>query len=164
LHPERTPHFETPTDLQIESILAIRHDVIDKLLNIYYSRIDSFRLLDNINATACSDDSQQKKCDAIIYGSLVLGLQRIGLWPRKSADKIHSSINQLDMTLGSLQIFIIEGHQDCSPRHFKKEMAELTNPNEIPDPVLDSHRRHMEAQRTCSRRNQKNGRGKLVNM
>lgn len=140
-------------DLPVESILDIRHLCIYKLLDIPYSKIDEFGQLDRVSGSVCRYNSLA--CDAMTYGSLALGLYRIGLWPRKTPEEIHLSVKELGENLRSLSTFYYlddysrygrHAHQSCSSRHFKTEISEVLS--HIPDPVLDSHRRHMETQRT----------------
>ena len=140
----------------LENISAVRQATIDKLLDIPYAHVDRY---ENANDIICRRKSRQKDCDALVYGSLIRGLQIAGLWPRKKPEEIHISIDQLASTLDSLEIFVLpdidsgyrhdyrtnHNHASCSVHNFKQQVH--TALSGIPYPVLDSHYRHMEAQR-----------------
>ena len=70
------------------SILSVRQATNDKLLDIPYVHVDRY---ENINYTTCRPDDNQKACDALVYDSLIRGLQVAGLWPRKEPEEIHVS-------------------------------------------------------------------------
>lgn len=137
--------------LFLEHVLAVRQATIDKLLDIPYAHVESY---ESSNDVVCQRRSEQKVCDALVYGSLIRGLQIAGLWPRKKPEEIHVSINQLASTLESLEIFDLSdvgsyyantNHISCSIRNFQGQVR--TDLLGIPCPVLDSHYRHMDAQK-----------------
>ena len=89
-----------------------------------------------------------------------MGLQIAGLWLRKNAEEINISIDKLASTFDSLDIFVLpdidsgyrydyygtsHNHESCSVHNFKQQVH--TALSGIPYPVLDSHYRHMEAQK-----------------
>ncbi|KAF8855126.1 hypothetical protein BDZ45DRAFT_805227 [Acephala macrosclerotiorum] len=142
----------------IEYILDVRQATIDKLLGIPYAHVDRY---ENTNDIICKRKHGRKACDALAYGSLVRGLQIAGLWPRKKPEEIHISIDQLASTLESLEIFVLPGadssydygysktnryHDSCSVHNFIEQVRPALSG--IQFPVPDSHRRHMEAQKT----------------
>lgn len=93
-------------------------------------------------------------CDAISYGSLVLNLLDLELWPAKSVKDLNSfSLDTLLWHLKSIKIqqlpdFVHHGvrksHKDCLPSDIPRELDNLNAQRR--SPVLDSHTRHMRIQ------------------
>ena len=87
----------------------------------------------------------------MILGSLTFCLTRAGLWPIPEAGDIDNlSILQLQSTLMNLVIHDIGrisdmDHTVCNPKNFLEGQVRRIVA-EVPDPVLDSHRKHMEQQ------------------
>jgi len=137
----------------LENILRLRNKTIGQLLNIVYSRIEKYETSDGILcALSANDRKNASACDAITYGSLTRGLQKLGLWPRKTIEDIYVSVQELASTLSSIRIhhypdtdrYSSGSHGGCCPGDIKQEVrSQLEN---IPDSVLESHRRHMAAQ------------------
>ncbi|KAN0096845.1 hypothetical protein V8E51_015650 [Hyaloscypha variabilis] len=129
----------------VESILAIRDKTIVELLNIPYSKIDTYEATNgSVCARSFNGTTAISACDAIIYGSLTLGLQKLGLWPRKNIEDIHLSVQELADAVSSIQIHCSSHHGVCRPGNIAEEVKGLLE--EVPGPVLESHRRHMAAQ------------------
>jgi len=84
------------------------------------------------------------ECDAITYGSLLLGLQRANLWPQKKPEDVQDSVKNLKQKILVLQTLFWTKrgeHEACGIRGFKARLVtELSDIN----PTLDYHRRHME--------------------
>lgn len=133
--------------------MSIRHDTIQGLLKVPYDYVSRFeRDKDN---RICK--SKLKQCDAIVYGSLLIGLQHFGLWPRQSPDTIHISVQDLASQLISIEIFPYRTHDRThdsyhydrlESRHDRcivpMEIASLLSA--LPDPVLESQRRYIGIQ------------------
>ncbi|KAL7269957.1 hypothetical protein RUND412_007345 [Rhizina undulata] len=151
----KKPIFHPMPDGLIERILAVRLATIDKLLDIPYVRIDRY---ENTKNTICQQRYNQKACDALVYGSLIRGLQIAGFWPRKKPEETHVSIDQLASTLDGLEIFVMprihqydyyevgSEHNSCSVHNFKQQVSGALS--DIQYPVVGLHYRHMEAQKT----------------
>ena len=91
------------------------------------------------------------RCESMILGSLTFCLTRAGLWPIPEAGDIDSlSVLQLQSTLMNLVIHDIGrasevDHKVCNPQNFLEGQVRRIVA-EVPDPVLESHRKHMEEQ------------------
>lgn len=97
--------------------------------------------------SVCSQAFFRKECDAIVYGSLLRGLQELDLWPRKPADTIKISVNELASQLQSLYNYVYprSGHDSCNLAFRLRDQIASTL-SSVPNPVLASHRRHMRIQ------------------
>ncbi|KAH6680915.1 hypothetical protein B0J14DRAFT_696242 [Halenospora varia] len=144
----------------IENILAVRRSTITSLLQVPYDCLTQFEAARN--STICNVSYQEdtidehdprKECDAITYGSLTLGLARLGLFPRKDADEISISISELASSIQALVIMRLPLFNRYGYRELIHEncgFPDLTNKIEttlanIPSPVLESHTAHMRA-------------------
>lgn len=128
-------------------MIAIREDTIKGLLKLTYDYLDLFL---GGNEGVCCQSSSKKACDALKCGSLVIGLDELGLWPQKSPDTIELSVQGLASKLNSLVIWKYPAnnctdHYNCGSVALFDQIASILS--SIPDPVLESHRRHMRAQR-----------------
>ena len=125
--------------------MTIRQTTIKDLLKVAY---DLFDIFFKGSKSVCCQTNNNKKCDAIVCGSLVIGLHAIGLWPHKSADTINISVRDLASKLNSLKIWnfptSIGYHRQCSLRGSRDQIASVLS--SIPDPVLESHRLHVRIQ------------------
>lgn len=125
--------------------MSIRQATINDFLKLVY---DCFDLFLRENKSVCCQTNYTKECDAITCGSLVIGLHAIGLWPQKSADTINISVRDLASKLGSLRILKYYDrnyeHNHCGLVRLSGKIASTLS--SIPDPVLESHRRHMRIQ------------------
>lgn len=122
----------------------MRH--VKDLLRVTYDFLDLFL---NYGFTSCCQPSSQKACNALMCGSLVIGLQELGLWPQNSPDDINLSVQDLASKLASLVIWTYPAN-NCT-NHYNCGSASLSDRvtstlQSIPDPVLESHRRHVQAQ------------------
>lgn len=119
--------------------------MIQSLLDLPYTYIERF---DNGVSTVCK--LKAESCDAIIYGSLLLQLGRVGLWPKKEAEDYTSSLNSLAELIKGLTPASLpaipgahgEDHSACKAPSFKDDVLKVMS--SIPDPTLDCHRTHME--------------------
>jgi hypothetical protein len=88
----------------------------------------------------------------MVYGSLTRSLQKIGLFPRKNATNVYISIDALVSKLEGVAIrrpytmgaYKRGNHYNCAIPSYKEDIAKVVST--IADPVLDSHRQHMETQ------------------
>lgn len=137
--------------------MSIRQDTIKELLKVTYGYLELF-LSDDKNV--CRQSRSSKECDAITCGSVVIGLNAVGLWPQKSPETINTSVQDLASQLNSLKSWRYYGtndnHYHCglnsdlfqsdySPSASLKGLIASTL-SSIPSPVLESHRRHMRIQ------------------
>jgi hypothetical protein len=67
-------------------IMQKRLQKIAAMLAVLYNNIKKF---EDSDKTICTQGHNQEACDAAVYGSLLRGLQKIGLWPRKSPEEIN---------------------------------------------------------------------------
>ncbi|KUJ06370.1 uncharacterized protein LY89DRAFT_790538 [Mollisia scopiformis] len=137
----------------IESILSCRIKVIASLLQIPYQVLDRYEVIYRGNSlsrrrknTICAEKKSTNCCDAIVYGSVVLGLQSVGLFPRKLPQDLSRSIVQLSHELRMVDIHHLErgSHYDCGTDDFMESVDDALT--RIWNPVLDSHRVHMRGQ------------------
>ena len=137
-----------------ESILSIRLATIGNLLTMIYDYVDSFA---NNKKTVCRQKPYADQCDTLVYGSILRGLHALDLWPRRSFDTINISLQGLVTQLQSLKIFTYPGDRDAygyqrSNSHHSCDWQEKNNViavtlSSMPNPVLESHHRHMQIQR-----------------
>lgn len=128
----------------LEHMMIIRLITIKGLLKVAYDHFDIFLMGDK---SVCCHTVNSKECDAIVCGSLVIGLHAIGLWPQKSADTINISARDLASKLDSLRIWkypTLKYHYRCSELGLRDQIASMLS--SISNPVLESHRRHMQIQ------------------
>lgn len=102
----------------------------------------------------CTERASGEACDALVYGSLVLGLVSKGLYPRASAEAANVSVDALRDHILSIKIKhyptesprygSVPQHEHCGGKDFSEKVAKvLADPK---SPVLDSHLVHMKAQ------------------
>lgn len=119
--------------------MSIRHDTIKDLLKLPYDCVDRFEK--NKNSFICF--ANKKKCDSMMYGSLLIGLRELGLWPRQSPDTINISVKDLASQLSSLEILQFSDRFSHDDRHNCARTIALADKiasllSSIPDPVLQS--------------------------
>jgi hypothetical protein len=100
------------------------------------------------------DLEERNECDTLVFGSLVKGLMKLGIWPgRLSPSEVHGSVLELMENLRSLHCFALKGrgkspgsHADCIfTIKLTAEIAEIES-NIMPTEVDDSHREHIKEQ------------------
>lgn len=129
----------------LEEILDSRHRTILALLNVLYSRVDNYIAAITNNTTICSHENEKTQCDALTYGSLLMRLQTLGLWPRKSPIDIHMSINDLVSRLTSVKIIKLpskynDTHLTCGLSGYIEEIPGALD--SIACPTLASNLHH----------------------
>jgi hypothetical protein len=84
------------------------------------------------------------------YGSLVLGLEDIGLWPQQPVSEISCCIDYLAKKISGLRVYTwynkddpLEFHEGCGATSFRGDVSDILG--EISNPVLQVHYEHMEA-------------------
>jgi hypothetical protein len=133
-----------------DSIIATREATIQKILNVVYDFIDTFK---STKTVCCLE------CDALRYGVLLIGMEanlQCKLWPRTIASDIGASVHQLLKTLRDLDRScneVLESvrfggtsehkHSKCHRRH---QLFVLVLPiiRDLPTPVLEIHREYMK--------------------
>jgi len=88
-------------------------------------------------------------CDAIIYGSLLRGLDIHDLYPEMQPEDVRLSVTTLSEIVSKLKLYPYYSanggvHDDCSLSDFASEAASILS--NIGSPVLESHIRHMKEQ------------------
>lgn len=135
----------------LDSICAIRLNIIKELLEIPYTTV---RQLLSARSPRCrrGDDA----CDSLIYGSIIRGLERANLWPRKQPEDIRMNVTQVSNALKTLKIHRLchcenpdvkepgRSHRGCGKSSFTEKVEHCLSV--MPDPVLDIHRKHMQRQ------------------
>jgi hypothetical protein len=124
--------------------MSLRRTAIENMLDIPRRRIETYT--DN-KATMCRYG--RPGCDAIIYGSLLRGLDIHGLHPDMKPEDVHLSVTALGEIISKLEIYPYYSakggvHDDCSLSDFASATASVIS--NIGSPVLESHVRHMEEQ------------------
>jgi hypothetical protein len=87
-------------------------------------------------------------CNSIAYGSVVLGLSNINLWPMKNACDIRMSAKNLAAQLLKIKVSILprsggKDHRKCHILDADTRVSEILAG--FPSPVEDVHRLYMEA-------------------
>jgi len=136
----------------LESIMEIRETAIAALLDLPYTQIKRYEDSAYLPPYLCQARfgsvpyGSHAACDNLVYGSLTYGLYARRLWPRKTPESIHESINALAVHINTLTICTLsEHHSNCHVYGFKAKAKRILE--ELPSPVLDSHRKHMREQR-----------------
>lgn len=139
-------------DLAIESVLAIRVAIIQRLLDLVYHEVDKYM---HGNTTVCKCSKDQEACGAAKYGRLVLALGRSGLWPRQTGKTYRGPIWELMRNLIALEVVPYQDNSADLPRQDHTNCGLLTRRVEgvtwllslyfpTPSAVLDCHIRHMK--------------------
>ncbi|KAE9364482.1 hypothetical protein N431DRAFT_447657 [Stipitochalara longipes BDJ] len=128
----------------IEEIMFRRRTAIENLLEIPRRRIKTYK--DN-KTTICRYN--RPGCDAIIYGSLLRGLDIHDLHPDMKPEDVRLSITALAEIMSKLKMYPYYSanggvHDDCSLSEFASATASILS--NIGSPVLESHVRHMKEQ------------------
>ena len=104
----------------------------------------------------CRIEGNKRECDALAFGSLVLGLRRLELWPQKEGSQILRSVEELANGLLEMSTFTYPtynryGHgRDHDFCQFRQQWHDSIQKilREIPSVLKASHRRHLETQRS----------------
>jgi hypothetical protein len=122
-------------------------EVVNQLPEIAHAKIN--KCLQSKESLCRSDthNARPGDCDAMVLGSFIRALQELGVLPKVAANRMNIkilriSIEELSHKLSTLAIK--SPHSQCSVSPLKEQIAEKLR--SIPDPVLDSHRRHMKEQ------------------
>jgi len=124
--------------------MSLRQTAIENLLDIPRRRIKTY--MDN-KTTMCR--YSRPGCDAIIYGSLLRGLDLHDLHPDMKPEEVRLSIVALAEIIGKLEIYPYYSakggvHDDCSISDFASATGSILS--NVGNPVLESHIRHMKEQ------------------
>jgi hypothetical protein len=93
------------------------------------------------NASARADD-----CDAMVLGSYLRELQKLGVLPRSKNWQIHESMSVSDLAHVLRSMNIRGPHQQCRKALFERIGLVGFRIFTVLDPVLEAHRRHMKRQ------------------
>lgn len=143
-----------------ESIHTLRLAAIERLLKLPYDVLDRYEAEPFRGCHVPASIAVKENCDALTYGSITLGLQRAGLWPRVQAEDVGLSVESLAYRIKEIKILraptamvnppgILCGHDNCCVRDFKEQVRGIMAG--IMSPVLESHRRHMTTQKYLAR-------------
>lgn len=99
------------------------------------------------------DAFEAEECDAVVYGSLVRGLQRLDLWPMKDPYDIPYNVNTLTNKMRDLHLIKPNSSPNSDAIHGLCGFAgpilhyiyAIMRANQ--SPVVESDLRHMERQR-----------------
>ncbi|KAK8188459.1 hypothetical protein IWZ00DRAFT_576839 [Phyllosticta capitalensis] len=140
----------------IESIMAIREKTVVDLLDIFYSKLESFVKNHSSGMTVCFGPKNENKvrqveCDAMVFGSLSLSLLEVGLSSqRMDPVAVTMSVDQLLEKLREVQAYetVIHETGGCKNLTTNESLLEYLEDveNSIPSPVLDLHHRHLQRQ------------------
>lgn len=129
---------------------------IEMLLEVPYRLLDRYELIWRLPSespfsprSVCTVRSHEDtgRCDALVYGSIVLGLRLRNLYPRRNADDIKASAVTLGGILGRIAIQYLDAtdHIECGTKNYDKSIRAVLEKRW--EPVLESHRVHMRAQK-----------------
>ncbi|CZR64692.1 uncharacterized protein PAC_14591 [Phialocephala subalpina] len=131
----------------IESITAIREKAIKQILELPHNFATKFMKESQLEykcKVSTEDPSLRHSCDSLTYGSMITRLNDDRFW-QTSPNDVVDSVQELAYTVKCLHRnmnTLNDDHEQCRIPSFTAEVdAILKN---LPDPVLDSHRRHME--------------------
>jgi hypothetical protein len=124
--------------------MSLRQTAIESLLEIPRRRIKIFT---EYKITMCR--YSRPGCDAIIYGSILRGLDLYNLHPEMKPGDVHLTVTALADIISNIEIFPYYSakggvHDDCSESDFASATSSILS--NIGNPVLESHLRHMEEQ------------------
>jgi hypothetical protein len=134
--------YQFDTNISIESILQVRLDTIQRLLDIWYGYIDELLKGDSI---FCKHG--EAMCDNLAHGSLSKAMSNFDLYPVKTASEINISINELRENLVNIRANVLPSHSilfDHSKCHWvqiEKMIEEVIL--DTPNPTLEVHRQQM---------------------
>ncbi|KAH6667413.1 hypothetical protein B0J14DRAFT_178510 [Halenospora varia] len=130
----------------LDSIAACCKANLQNLLDIPFNRLDKIELAMRTGKPTClSSSGNSYACEAAIYGSLILGLRKCGLYPRQCTDRQGYSVTGVAFMLSCLELHRFKDEHDLCATGLA---AEVTNALwTMKDPVLDCHRVHMQVQR-----------------
>ncbi|PVH77245.1 hypothetical protein DL98DRAFT_591492 [Cadophora sp. DSE1049] len=137
------PLSEPLPDKIIENIMSIRADTVQGILDLVYVEVEKYSRLNCADTILCK--SGRMSCDAMVYGSLLNGLQQRGLWPAIEASQLILSINEIASMIRELKIYtpLRTGgrsgptHFDCSTFRGWLAMEQLLR--DMPTPGLGCH-------------------------
>ena len=121
-----------------------RRKAIENLLEIPRRRYKTYK---SNKTTMCR--YSRPGCDAIIYGSILRGLDIHDLHPEMKPEDVLLSITALVEIVSKLKLYPYYSanggvHDDCSLSDFASDAASILS--NIGSPVLESHVRHMKEQ------------------
>ncbi|PMD29930.1 hypothetical protein L207DRAFT_592981 [Hyaloscypha variabilis F] len=133
-------------DYAVECILQVRTEVVDLILETAYNRVDLYLHLGESLCDSDKHNARSEECGAIILGSLLRGLQKLGILPKTAANKAntktdHMSVDELMEGLNNIRIKSL--HSMCSDyTPFSIDIEDYLPA--FGGLVLESHRRHMK--------------------
>ncbi|KAK0119385.1 hypothetical protein ONS95_010837 [Cadophora gregata] len=130
----------------LESIQSIRENTLTQLLDIPYQHLQRCT-----KTSPCGD----KRCNPLIYGSLLLELGRRGLWPKKTPEEIKDSVTTIADLIRDIEVLYPrehpadlelmsseeKTHSPCRVNYSNKVCRVMAA---MPNPTLDCHLRHMQ--------------------
>jgi hypothetical protein len=94
--------------------------------------VDKYVTAASINKSVCSVGvgENKKKCDAMVYGSLLMSLESLKLRPRKCSIEINMSVNELSAKLNLVQTLQFssgsgKSHKDCGLFGYMDEITRV---------------------------------------
>ena len=139
--------------LLVESVLDVRQATIHGLLGSTYHYVDNF-LSETDPEAQCRNRNNERECDALIFGSLVIDLLSFKLWPKKKASEIDSSVEEIAQKLRNIEIFTYpradrygrgSDHEDCNFQDQLRYSTEMILKTE-PSALKSSHTWHLDIQ------------------
>lgn len=133
--------------LYLEKILEIRAEVIQQILDVYYDYIADIEM----GKHACKKDTDKGRCAELIYGSLLLGLIVLKLWPRKEPRQVPYNICHLNRVLKSMTVNTLAEHEHCFGISYYQRILLIEGSQ---SPVIEAHTRHMQKAQAILRESQ----------
>ncbi|KAK0637570.1 hypothetical protein DIS24_g10694 [Lasiodiplodia hormozganensis] len=141
----------------LDSIIRLRTKTISDMLDLLYGCVIAYQTAyeNKEQAGICQAGGniyRKKSCDALVYGSLMISMQCVGLsLARPSAESVTWSVNTLREKLLQIAIEMLDGGgvEDHTYCNFQSELRRSINKiwRTMPSPVLEDHRMHMQRQR-----------------
>lgn len=112
----------------------------DELVALYQS--------DNVVCKAGVHHNTRRKCDALVLGSLIKGLQSLKIWPVPvSPNDVHKSVKDVTKELRSLDCFALDdNHGYCLFTQRLDEQIRSIEEGSMPCGIDDYHLKHIEDQ------------------
>ena len=135
----------TSANRTLDRIISIRNQTVDALLMPFRGLVRKLLAGDD-DPRWCQHATYlgPRTCESMILGSITVYLMKQGLWPLPIVSEVGHSIQQLHSILIRVPIYDND-HPECNPRGYL-DQAITTVMAEMPDPVSDTQRCHLESQ------------------
>jgi len=121
-----------------DSILQQRARLLSQLLEIPY------KLLDELKAKPVVEHCVYRQCRALTYGTLLMELEELKLWPKQTPDTITLTVSELATKLSGLSVETLHSllRHTCMTLTNMKACVDKVMDSDY-QPVLASHEEHL---------------------